>query len=165
MKLLLALSLVFLALPSADAAVTDCVVQAFGRGLRRKGIQVHVPARCAEGKHYGEARFDSTGEAEVPLRLHVTASGTCNIEVFLLDDCVTLPRTSTSNSWKGNLAPGGGQCIAFEKWCSGDTPPVTIGAIPYIDMWCRTPAGLGLPFEGQAQQIKLSWNLGANDRC
>lgn len=154
------------------AVLTDCVVQAFGTGLSGKGIKVRVNSN---GFHcpgfYGspkpvekEKKFDSSGEAEVPLRLHVGPSGICmqslKIWVTLRYPCDKEDRLVTQASWAGT---GGGQgsCRALEQRCGGR---ISTAAVPYIDMWCRTPPGM--VFAGKAQEMRMTWAFPTSkDKC
>lgn len=167
------LAVALLATPSAGV-LTDCVVQAFGTGLGGKGIAVEVVDNgfnCQGSpwpwkKVEGLAKFDSTGEAEVKLRLHAGVFGICmlsmNIRVELPYTCQVLTRTVTRASWAGTFG-GQGSCRALQQKCDRST---TNAAIPYFDMWCRTPTGIGSVFGGKAQELRLDWAFPtASDKC
>lgn len=159
-----------LCLHFSNAVLTDCVVQAFGSGLSGKGIRVEVrsngincPGNPTLNNPVNQAKFDDFGEAEVPLRLHVDQSGVCmvalSVWVTLPYNCKSLERSARSATWQG-LTGGNGSCRALEQKCD----VVSTAAVPYIDMYCRTPRNQ--VFEGQTQEMMLKWNFPSpNDKC
>lgn len=155
------------------AEMADCVVQAFGKGLRGKGIKVTVkqhgfgcPNVWPWNDKAADAKFGSKfpDEAEVSLKLHVSHFKVCMtemlIEVDLPYECTPLKRRVHTADWSNILHGGQGSCRALEQKCDSK---VTTAAVPYIDMWCRVPSGMihaGFPME-----MRLNWQGSSKDKC
>lgn len=108
------------------------------------------------------------------------------VKITLPDDhggCEGIPRTVSDISWASNVSGGVGSCRVLEQDCGQLFPTdeifrvcarfgqmsnmcniyrtsrkTSVAAIPYIDMWCSTPSGIGIDFEGQPQLLELSWS-------
>eukprot|EP00173_Palmaria_palmata_P005503 Plantae.Rhodophyta-Palmaria_palmata.ctg9912.p1 GENE.Plantae.Rhodophyta-Palmaria_palmata.ctg9912~~Plantae.Rhodophyta-Palmaria_palmata.ctg9912.p1 ORF type:complete len:179 (+),score=11.21 Plantae.Rhodophyta-Palmaria_palmata.ctg9912:114-650(+) len=165
---LFAFFIAFLSCP-ASAALANCVVQAFGTGLEGKGIQVQIQQSgfgCVQSWRdiKKSAKFDGTGEAEVPLRLHTNSFGICmvgmKITITLPYQCKGIDRIIGKATWAG-IGGGQGSCRALQQRCGSVQ---SNAAVPYVDMYCRTPSGQ--VFEGMAQEMKLDWVFPiSDDRC
>lgn len=159
-----------------EAALTDCVVQMRGADAL-KGQEVKVQfthgtdgptppvgppfgssAECMPSGHptnAGRARFDSNGIAEVRLKLEVNSGGVCSPRVSV--SACSKKRYATMAYWS-YMPDGfdGGNCTKFG--CPGGKTKIL--------MWCKTPPGLFLPFEGSNQVVFMRWDPYTNsDVC
>lgn len=126
-------------------------------------------AACSRGRCDSETfripqEFYGTWEAEVPLLLHTNNLGVCMLEmkirVTLPYQCKILYRTIERASWAG-IGGGKGSCRALQQRCGS---VLSNAAVPYVDMYCRTPSGQ--VFEGMAQERKLDWiSPHSDDKC